>query len=299
MQLADIAHAMLADLRLLAADVTNESVWARHVEEGRARVATWRPIPAFSRAWSPIPHIAQREPALFRYPLPGPIDERRADRAGFDEAGRLVLVEDSRSSPPLEVWDHATDTMLERRSGGGAWRFVRGPDRRVVGMVGAVGSGAVLQAWHWSGDVLARVDETWVTPDWSSCDAREADHDASGAVLRIRGARTSAEGTPDSSPAVLAETLAQAAALRCDEVLWNAAKSAYRRLRADTSGMAQQLADGLAEAVAAAVAAVGVVEPFCVRVASSGAGSGPSGPSGRRLTRRGFRGWRSRVRSPG
>jgi hypothetical protein len=40
--------------------------------------------------------------------------------------------------------------------------------------------------------------------------------------------------------------------------------------------MAQQLADGLAEAVAAAVAAAGVVEPFCLRVASSGARLPPS-----------------------
>lgn len=257
-----------------AASIRAAGGWAAEVADRRAAVVTSREVfGAPDDLIAVLPEISfgrsLRRPG--RWVVDG---ESGGDCVvGFDAAGRAVIAE--RPGYVLATWRHAGAWTEWCTFSGGEPHVVWSNDD------GAAGDeqGRWVERWHRQDGIVVRVERASGEPGgWVTAMAREADLDADGRVVRMRGDDEPREEFDEASrlgdeqwrPALLA-ALERAAMFACPRVVLDYRVRGLSPLREQTTGMAIELAVALADAAAAAAVAVGGPEsPFCVEVARPG-----------------------------
>jgi hypothetical protein len=173
---------------------------------------------------------------------------REGEDARF--AGRVLL--DAKGRPLLH---ENRGTVLS------LWRYEPGRTEQVdhlrqvlwvLGREGAVGADITdrwVQRWTWRGEAVVRVDRASAAPrGWASASATEADLDAAGALRALRDGVEENDYREDNRLAedewlpALEAALERAADIECRRRNWIAARDAPAPLRADLTGLAEELA---------------------------------------------------------
>jgi Domain of unknown function (DUF1963) len=209
---------------------------------------------------------------------PDELDRTRVNRVHVDAEDRALMHERPFDGYVLGLWRYDEDRTEEVRYWGGephvTWMLHPGGGP-AIGAVGADLHERWAERWRWHGEEVARVDRGSAAPDsWASASAAEAELDPDGSVAVLRRGSAPSDFRDDNRlgedewlPA-LEDALDRAGELVCDHVVWIAARDAPAALRADVSGLAEELADALAAAITAAARASDLPRPFCVLVTS-------------------------------
>jgi hypothetical protein len=275
---------MDAELRQALVDVEARAAQLREsmpaeVEARRGEAAAERWVSGDTEGLlSALPLAARDGPRRVGRWIDEPLDRSRdfAGRVYVDAQGRPLLHERIRDGYVLGFWRYDEDRTEEVHYWGGephvTWVLHPGGGRS-AGAVGADLHERWAQRWIWRREQVVRVDRGSAAPDgWAAAGAAEAELDADGSIALLRVGSDRADYTEDNRLGedewlvALGDALDRARELRCDHVVWIAARDAPAELRADVAGLAARLADALAEAIIAAAADSGVAAPFCVLV---------------------------------
>jgi hypothetical protein len=298
---ADALRDLIELVRRRARTIDGDAL-VRMSQAAREAVVTTRWASSWSAPHRPEPWFAalERTPGGYR-PTSGQPGETSI---GFDaeDRPRVRFERNHEDGWSLrEVWEHDEH---------GAWlaQHLRGQYRLTLIAPGvtvwAEGSDRLgVERWVWRDGVAVRGDTADLRIGGRPLvSATEADVDADGALLRLRRGVHRRDhddvGIEDEHAvdAVLA-AIGDARSLRCDRVIWEAERDrAEPGLRSDDDLLAV-LVPGLRDAVLAAVAASGVVEPFAVEVEPQDDRGGPKLPGTVLIGPAAFRAQRERFGS--
>ncbi|MGI8594203.1 MAG: YwqG family protein [Solirubrobacteraceae bacterium] len=191
---------------------------------------------------------------------------------GLDASGRPVLAElrrDDFDEPEpaeapeaLEVWFHGegwSDVLT--RYGARRTQFDEGRAAAVVELEGVL----TIERWTWKAGMPVRGDIANVALGWRSAEAYLATADDQGRLMMLTRGYRQAELREDEEAALQA-SLAEAAALEVDQVVYDARIHRHEPHLRPTEQLAELLPAALEDAAVAGVAASRVERPFVVEL---------------------------------